>query len=416
MSRRTIALILSPIGLLLLSAARLIIVADYNTTTAVTIASSGGYINTLLGSIIPLIPVFAPYVALLLLLFKRFLLSIIAFVFAAFITPSPVTLHEIASLAAADLSHLLGRIPGISQISWNQLVVIIIVLAIVVALALYHQSLAEALSIVAVVGMVIALLVAGSSQQVTLPPQLRLASAGETTNEHLLATWISANWPLTIAVALAIAFFLVSYYRSFPGTLSTIVAVVATLALFPYVYNIYPVPRHTNYYVQAVHQLWLPAERIALNSGYVYYGYVLSESDDWLTVLLTNRTIAYLPVENVVSRAVCQPQTNTAPPQNPPLVPLLYTPPAPTPACARSDIARALVSVVSRGQPLTKISLAIHARTWRIISITNAREHERLSAALRRYERLHDWDAPTPAGQRFWYYPPIIPPHLTGRR
>ncbi len=410
MSRRTIALILSPVGLLLLSAARLLIVANYNTTTAVTIASSGGYINTLLGSIIPLLPVFAPYVALLLLLFRRFLLSIITFVFAAFITPSPISLHEAASLAAADLHHLFGRIPSITQLSWVQMMAIAVVLGIVVSLAVYYQSLAEALSIVVVVGTVVALLLAGQSGQLSAPVPLRLASAGERTNEHLLASWISANWPLTIAVALAIAFFLATYYRSFPGAISTVVAVVATLALLPYVYSIYPVPRHSNYYVEALHQLWLPAERVALSSGYVYYGYVLSESDDWFTVLLTNRTIAYLPVEDVVSRSDCQPQANTGPPPYPPLVPLLYSRPAPTPACAHSDVARALVSVLSRGQSLAKISSALHTRPWRIISITNAREHEQLSAALRRYERARDWNAPTPAGQRFWYFPPIIPP------
>ena len=72
LSRQTIALILSPIGVVLISATRLIVVSDYKTTTAVAIASSGGYVNTLVGSIIPLIPVFAPYVALTLLLFKRF--------------------------------------------------------------------------------------------------------------------------------------------------------------------------------------------------------------------------------------------------------------------------------------------------------------------------------------------------------
>ena len=55
-TRRSIALILSPVGLLLISAGRLIIVSNFNTTTAVTIASSGGFVNTLLGTVIPLVP------------------------------------------------------------------------------------------------------------------------------------------------------------------------------------------------------------------------------------------------------------------------------------------------------------------------------------------------------------------------
>jgi len=104
-TRRSIALILSPVGVLLISAGRLIIVANFNTTTAVTIASSGGFVNTLLGTAIPLVPVFMPYVALLLLLTRHFLLSIMTFIFAAFISPTFIT-------AAAGL--------GLAEAYWNR--------------------------------------------------------------------------------------------------------------------------------------------------------------------------------------------------------------------------------------------------------------------------------------------------------
>lgn len=60
MSRRAIALLLSPLGLVLISAGRLLIISDFNTTTATAIASSTGYVNTLLGSLIPLVPVLFP--------------------------------------------------------------------------------------------------------------------------------------------------------------------------------------------------------------------------------------------------------------------------------------------------------------------------------------------------------------------
>jgi hypothetical protein len=92
--RRSIILLLSPVGLLLISVTRLMIIADYNTTTAVTIASSGGYINTLLGTAIPLIPILLPYFAILLLLFRRFILSALAFGASILITPTrlaPIT-------------------------------------------------------------------------------------------------------------------------------------------------------------------------------------------------------------------------------------------------------------------------------------------------------------------------------------
>jgi hypothetical protein len=67
----TIALLLSPAGLLIIAAARLLIISDYNTATASAIVSSSGYVNTLLGTIIPLVPIIMPYLALILLFFNR---------------------------------------------------------------------------------------------------------------------------------------------------------------------------------------------------------------------------------------------------------------------------------------------------------------------------------------------------------
>ena len=50
----TVALVPPPVGLLLLAATRVLIVSDYNLSTALAILSSSGYINTLIGSVIPL--------------------------------------------------------------------------------------------------------------------------------------------------------------------------------------------------------------------------------------------------------------------------------------------------------------------------------------------------------------------------
>jgi len=83
----TIALIASPIGLLVVSVIRLLIVADYNPATASAIVSSGGYVDTLLGTIIPLVPVFTPYLALLLLFFNRVIPGLLTLLAAAFMSP-----------------------------------------------------------------------------------------------------------------------------------------------------------------------------------------------------------------------------------------------------------------------------------------------------------------------------------------
>jgi hypothetical protein len=152
--------------------------------------------------------------------------------------------------------------------------------------------------------------------------------------------------------------------------------------------------------------MWLPAEKIVLKSHHIYYGYVLTSDADWFTVLLANsRTIAYLPADDVVRRSVCQPIMTDQPKQYPPLIPWLYHPPAHLPACPLRDVIPSITPFVSHGESLREISSTTHRGPWSLIVLTNAHQHYWLSLALRRYERAHDWDAPTPVGQRFWYYP-----------
>ena len=105
----TIALLLSPIGLLLISATRLLIISDYNTGTASTIVSSGSYINTLLGTVIPLVPIFMPYLALVLLFFNRVIASALALLGAALVSPTAITISEAAHFAYEEWQMLLER-------------------------------------------------------------------------------------------------------------------------------------------------------------------------------------------------------------------------------------------------------------------------------------------------------------------
>ena len=180
-TRRSIALILSPVGLLLISAARLIIVANFNTTTAVTIASSGGFVNTLLGTVIPLVPVFVPYVALLLLVTRHFLLSIMTFIFAAFIAPTSITAAE--GLRVAD-EYWNRTIAAFHNYRTTALVILI---AIFIAVWIYNRSFAEGLSIIVVMVAALTLLIAIPSA--SFPLQIRLAGK----NEHHLVTRVSAG-------------------------------------------------------------------------------------------------------------------------------------------------------------------------------------------------------------------------------
>jgi hypothetical protein len=355
-----------------------------------------------------MVPVFIPYLALVLLLFRRFLLSITTFVFAAFISPSSLTLGDGLRLAKADWSRL------VSAFADYRILTVVIVLVILALLWAYNRSLAEGLSIVASAVVAVALLIA--IPIAGLPTPLRLAS---TTERGLVARASSGAYGysgrdiLLFLAVLAIAFAVLWQPWEFGwmlGRLSWLligtVALVATIALFPYVHYIYPVPQKRDYYAEVTHAMWLPAERIVLNTHHIYYGYILSSGGGWFSVLLANsRTIAYIPANEVIGRTVCQPRMRAQPKQYPPLVPWLYNAPPQLPLCARRDGVTSITSFLSRGQSLRTISSIIQVSPEGLISMTNARQHERLSVPLQTYERVHNWDAPTPVGQRFWYYP-----------
>lgn len=108
----TIALLLSPVGVLLLAATRLLIVSNYNLNTALGILSSGGYVNTLLGTVIPLVPVIMPYLALLLLYLNRVIASLLAFLAAALISPSAVSRNDVLAIARHDRHVIMTSITG----------------------------------------------------------------------------------------------------------------------------------------------------------------------------------------------------------------------------------------------------------------------------------------------------------------
>lgn len=124
----TIALILSPTGLLILGIVRLLIISNYNQTTAIAIVSSGGYVNTLLGTIIPIAPIILPYLALILLFFRRIAPGLIALIASALISPT------VASARAEYYWHLLVTWLEAHFVTASLLGTIIIILIIVSSL------------------------------------------------------------------------------------------------------------------------------------------------------------------------------------------------------------------------------------------------------------------------------------------
>jgi hypothetical protein len=74
-SRAFKAALLSPAVILFASATRLLLISNYDTTTATTIASAAGVVGTLLGTVVPLLPPYLPILTILLAAARRWTLA-----------------------------------------------------------------------------------------------------------------------------------------------------------------------------------------------------------------------------------------------------------------------------------------------------------------------------------------------------
>lgn len=104
----TVALLLSPVGILIIAAARLLIIADYHMNSALAILSSAGYVNTLLGTVFPLIPALLPYLALALLYLNRVIASVLAFLATVLISPATMNRASAGTLLLHDWQVAIG--------------------------------------------------------------------------------------------------------------------------------------------------------------------------------------------------------------------------------------------------------------------------------------------------------------------
>lgn len=88
------ALALSPFIVLLASGTRLIIIGNYDTTTATTMAASGGLGQTVLGTVIPLLPAFLPVALVVLAIFRQWGLLLFAAAATALLSPAYIDVEE----------------------------------------------------------------------------------------------------------------------------------------------------------------------------------------------------------------------------------------------------------------------------------------------------------------------------------
>lgn len=231
-----------------MSATRLIVICNYDTTNAATIATSGGIAGTLLGTIVPLLPPYLPAVVLVLLLFNRFFLAAITAGATAFLSPAYMTAIEGYHVATTKLPHLLGlALDSQWSVLWREAgPKIVIFMAISLTFAII---------------------------------EIRVWFSG----------WVDHPY--------------LEGLLRFVGGL--VVAAVCFFGLL-FVQAVYQVPFDLTHGSQVVRRPWMPAEEITLDNGRVLIGYTISSKDGWFLILNDeDRTTEYIRAASVSGRRVC---------------------------------------------------------------------------------------------------------------
>ena len=276
-SRLVTALLLSPFVILIASATRLLLIGNYDTTTAMTVASASGVVGTLLGTVVPLLPPFLPIICIIVAFARKWL-----------------TLG-LTVLATALVSTTYASLPEGWRNAWD---------------AYYHGFLVRVIALdfrSMWQYWAFATICAGVAALVTFldPPDI--------------LDIYTDNPLINVLLLIPRLFFCVA-----------VGAICALVALFAQ--SVYGVPRDiaaalsqskysgdlSGTVVSAlVRRPWLPAEEITLKEGEIV-GYTLSNENKWFVVLKEHdRTIEYIFADDVVGRRVCSLENDSIDPREP---------------------------------------------------------------------------------------------------
>jgi hypothetical protein len=293
-SRLVRALLLSPFVILIASATRLLLVGNYDTTTATTIAAAGGVVGTLLGTIVPLLPPLLPIVCLVVAVIRKWSVLLFTILATALVSTTYTPLSEARKNAWYSFYHeFLVRARSLDWASvWHSWPLAAICAAIGAILVFWDP-----------------------------PPGLA----------------VDANRPIVSIIMLVLRL---------PISL-VVAAICALVALLSQ--NLYSVPRdlaaalsqdeyrgdfNSATVSTIVRRPWVPAEEITLKSGSIIVGYTFSTKDKWFIVLKEyDRTINYIFADDVASRRVCSLEKSDQTAKPAPLITLQGVNIAKTPLC-----------------------------------------------------------------------------------
>jgi hypothetical protein len=285
--------VLSPSVLVFISAVRLLIIANYDPTTASSIASSIGVVGTLLGTLIPIVPALLPVLVLAFIALRKPLLLLFAGFGTALVSPAYTTL-KVAWLATVEqFTTVINALSASNSklarhalhISWlhDRTSLIVGAMAVAVLVIDYHEKILRSYR-----------------------------------SDPTFSVSVTVFLYIVHTVILLIAVFVID---------------IAFGAIFFFTTTIYHIPSNLNKISAIASQPWLPSENVTLKSGSSFVGYTLNAGDVWQVFLQErDRTIEYFHSEDVVSRTLCQlPETQRV--SRAPLIKLINAPVPIVPPC-----------------------------------------------------------------------------------
>jgi hypothetical protein len=274
--------------LVVAAAIRLLVIANYDPTTADSIAAASGVVGTLLGTLVPIVPQVLPVLLLFFIVLRRPLLIILAIAGTALIAPAYASVTAASSRTKQQFINLAHAVKVPNKHVQHQLFI-----------SCWRLDRA------ALIFAAIAILVVVLDKRKWLLGILKIP--------RLDADWLDkvifAGFILLVEMVAAIA-----------------LGLAAGTAYF-FVTTIYRIPANMNEIAAIASKPWLPSEIITLKDRTARVGYTLSDNSGWFIFLKQqSRTIEYIPASTVLSRTLCQLSGEERPTQ-PPLIKLINIPP-----------------------------------------------------------------------------------------
>jgi hypothetical protein len=279
--------VLSPGVILIASAIRLLVIANYDPTTADSIAAASGVVGTLLGTLIPIVPQILPILVLVFIAFRKPLLTIFAAVGTALISPAYATLATASHRTTRQFINVKYALQQDNKQILRHLLEMC-----------WRQDRAA--------------IIFGATAVLILVMDKR---------KRIFGTLVSVGSKTDVAGKITVGVSALIF-----GVLMAALLIVILGAGFFFVTTIYRIPSNVSEISAIASKPWLPSEIITLKGGGKRVGYTLNDSNGWFVFLEEkSRTIEYVHSDDVLTRTLCRLSGEQRPSQ-PPLIKLINLP------------------------------------------------------------------------------------------